>query len=202
MPQLARHELTLIGVEGARRRNRNTTRGTHKNQDVITVSREIEHTQDSVFNRPERAIADSNLDDEYNSDHERLAGSRESPDLRLQLEARRAQREQQAKSRPPIRATPEEERLSQMQAQIDRLLAERSIPDPVWEVLSKTQSPFPASISSTIPPKNFKMLTIPLYDGKIDPGAHVQTYRTWMNIAKADAATLCNVFPLTLSGPA
>ena len=53
-----------------------------------------------------------------------------------------------------------------------------------------------------IPPKNFKMLTILLYDGKTDPVAHVQKYRTWINIAKADAATLCNAFPLTLSRPA
>ena len=89
-----------------------------------------------------------------------------------------------------------------MQAQIDQLLAKMSIPDPVREVLSETQSPFPTSISSTIPPKNFKMPTILLYDGKIDPVVHVQIYRTWMNIAKADASTLCNAFPLTLSGPA
>ena len=46
------------------------------------------------------------------------------------------------------------------------------------------------------------MQTIPLYDGKMDPVAHVQTYRTWMNIAKADASTLYNAFPLTLSRPA
>ena len=46
--------------------------------------------------------------------------------------------------------------LTQMQAQIDRLLVERSIPNPVWEVLSKTQSPFPASVSTTLPPRNFK----------------------------------------------
>ena len=142
-----------------------------------------------------------NLDDEYDSDYEHSAGSKESLDLRARLDARRAQHEQQAKSRPPVRATPNEEGLSQMQAQIDRLLAERSIPDFVREVLLETQSPFLASISSTIPPKNFKMPTIPLYDGKIDPVAHVQTYRIWMNIAKADAATLCNAFPLTLSGP-
>ena len=45
------------------------------------------------------------------------------------------------------------------------------------------------------------MSSIPLYDEKTDPIAHVQTYKTWMNIAKADALTLCNVFPLTLSRP-
>ena len=92
--------------------------------------------------------------------------------------------------------------MSQIQAQIDRLLAEQSIPDPVWEVLLETHSPFLASISTTTPPKIFKMPTIPLYDGKTDPVARVQTYRTWMNIVKVDALTLCNAFPLTLSGPA
>ena len=88
----------------------------------------------------------------------------------------------------------------QMQAQIDRLLEEQSIPNPIREALSETQSPFPTSISTTIPLKNFKMSTIHLYDGKTNPVAHVQTYRKWMNIAKADAPTLCNAFPLTLSG--
>ena len=44
------------------------------------------------------------------------------------------------------------------------------------------------------------MPAIPLYDEKTDSVAHVQTYRTWMNIAKADALTLCNAFTLTLSG--
>ena len=88
-----------------------------------------------------------------------------------------------------------------MQAQIDQLLAKRSIPDPIWEVLSETQSPFPTSIFMIVPLKNFKMPTIPLYDGKTDSVDHVQTYRTWMNIAKVDTVTLCNIFPLTLSRP-
>ena len=52
----------------------------------------------------------------------------------------------------------------------------------------------------TIPLKNFKIPVIPLYNGKTDPVAHVQTYRTWMNIAKTDVPILCNAFPLTLSG--
>ena len=89
-----------------------------------------------------------------------------------------------------------------MQVQIDRLLAERSIPNPVWEVLSETQSPFPFSVSTILPSRNFKMLTMPLYGGKTNPVAHIQTYKTWMNIAKADTPTLCNAFLLTLSGPA
>ena len=46
------------------------------------------------------------------------------------------------------------------------------------------------------------MPAIPQYNGKTDPVAHIQTYRTWMSIAKADAPTLCNVFPLTLTEPA
>ena len=45
------------------------------------------------------------------------------------------------------------------------------------------------------------MLTILLYDGKTDLVVYVQTYKTWMNVAKANTMTLCNVFPLTLSEP-
>ena len=74
----------------------------HKNQEVTTVSRKTEHTRDSVFNKLEQTIADLNLDDEYDSDYELSAGSRESPDLRAQLDALRVQHEQQAKSRPPV----------------------------------------------------------------------------------------------------
>ena len=86
--------------------------------------------------------------------------------------------------------------------QIERLLTEQSNLNPVQEVLSEPQSSFLVSISTTIPPRNFKMPTIPLHDGKMDPVAHVETYKTWMTIAKADEVTLCNAFPLTLSGPA
>ena len=50
-----------------------------------------------------------------------------------------------------------------------------------------------------IPLKNFKMLTIPLYDGKTDLVGHMRTYRTWMNIAKVDTSTMCNAFPVTMS---
>ena len=94
-----------------------------------------------MFDRLERIKVDPNLDDGYDSENERSAGSRESADLRARLNARRARPEQQAESRPLVRATPKEERLSHMQAQIDQLLAERSIPDPVREVLTETQSP-------------------------------------------------------------
>ena len=44
------------------------------------------------------------------------------------------------------------------------------------------------------------MSTIPLYDGKMDPVAQVQTYKMWMTISKVDTTTLCNAFSLTLFG--
>ena len=88
-----------------------------------------EHTRDSVFNRLERTKADPNLDDGYDSEYECSAGSKEKVNLRARLNARRARLEQQAESRPLIRATPEEERLSKMQAQTDQLLAEMSVLD-------------------------------------------------------------------------
>ena len=174
----------------------------HEDHEPTPESRNTEHTRESVFNRLERPVADLNLDDNYDSEYEHLASSRGSADLCPRLNAQWAQHEQQVENRPPIQATPEDEHLTQMQAQIDQLLVERSIPDPIREVLSERQSPFPVSISTTIPPGNFKMPTIPLYDGKMNPVAHVQTYRTWMTIAKANASTLCNALPLPLSGPA
>ena len=114
-----------------------------------------------MFNRLERVRDDLNLDDGYDSENERLVGSRESANLRARLNAQRARPEQQGESRPPIQVTPGEERLSLMQAQIDQLLAERSVPDPVREVLLETQLPFPTSVTSVIPPRNFKMPAIP-----------------------------------------
>ena len=106
-----------------RRRTRHENRGDASGQ-----------TRDSVFNRLERVMDDPNLDDGYDSENEHSAGSRENTDLRARLNAQRARLEQQAESRPPVRATPEEECLSQMQAKIDRLLAEQTVPDPVRKV--------------------------------------------------------------------
>ena len=80
-------------------------------------------------------------------------------------------------------------------------MVEHNIPDLVQEVLSETQSPFPISVSTTLPLWNFKMSTIPLYDGKTDLIAHVQTDRTRMNIAKANASILCIHFSLLCLGP-
>ena len=68
-------------------------------------------------------MAELNLDNDYDSQYERLTSSRENTDLRALLDVRRAQRKQQAKNWPPIRATPKEEHLTQMHAQIDWLLA-------------------------------------------------------------------------------
>ena len=68
-----------------------------------------EHTRNSVFSRLERVRVNPNLDDGHDIENERSAGSRESVDLVVRLNARRARPEQQAKSRPPVCSTPEEE---------------------------------------------------------------------------------------------
>ena len=90
--------------------------------------------RDFVLSRLEQSVTDSNLDDDYDSEYRRSAGSRDCADLRAWLDARRVQRKQQAENQPPVRATPEEERLTQIQAKIDRLLAEHSISNPIREV--------------------------------------------------------------------
>ena len=98
-----------------------------ENLEPTSESYKTEHTKDSVFNRLDQPVDDPNLDDNYEFEHERSVGSRESADLHARLDAQQAQREQQAENRPPVQAMPKEECLTQMQAQIDRLLAERSI---------------------------------------------------------------------------
>ena len=65
-------------------------------------SHNTEHTRDSFFNRLEQPVANLNLEDDYDSEYERSAGSRESVDLRARLDARRAQREQQVENRLPV----------------------------------------------------------------------------------------------------
>ena len=86
-----RPELTLMLVEGALGIDVVTPRKEHtKIERSLPHHTGTKHTWDSVFNRLERIIADPNLDDEYDSDYERSASSRESPDLRAWLDARRA----------------------------------------------------------------------------------------------------------------
>ena len=74
------------------RRRHNATRGRLKNRETTSKSHGIEHTRDSVFNRLERTVADPNLDDEYDFEYERSAGSRESIDLHARLDTQRARR--------------------------------------------------------------------------------------------------------------
>ena len=132
----------------------NTRQGRPKNRETTPESHGTKKTRDSVFNRLERTMADPNLDDEYDSEYEHPAGSRERADQCARLDAQKARHEQLVENKPHVRAMPKEKCLSQIQVLVDRLLAERSIPE--------TQSLFPTSISTTIPPKNFKISTIPL----------------------------------------
>ena len=85
-----------------------------ENRKPTPKSHKTWHTRDSVFNRLERLVADPNLDDDYDSEYERSAGSKESTDLGAWLDARWAQHEQKAKNQPLVRAKLEEERLTQM----------------------------------------------------------------------------------------
>ena len=125
-------------TDACQRRARRKRRTRHESRGNAPELHAPEHTRDSVFNRLKQTRPDPNLDDGYDSEYERLVGSKKRIDLRTWLNARRAQHEQQAESRPPVRATPEEESLSQMQAQIDLLLAKRNVPNLVREVLSET----------------------------------------------------------------
>ena len=83
-----------------RARSRRQTR--HKNRGNAPELHEPEHTRDSVFNRLEQTRTNPNLYVGYDSEYERSASSRESANLRAQLNTRRARPEQQAESIPPI----------------------------------------------------------------------------------------------------
>ena len=98
----------------ARYRSQNVARVVWEDLEPTLESHRTEHTRDSVFNRLERPVADPNFDNDYDSKYERSTGSRDSTDLRARLDAWRAQREQQAENQPPVRATPKEERSTQM----------------------------------------------------------------------------------------
>ena len=64
----------------------------------------------------------------------------------------------------------------------------------------ETYSPFSAEILARPCNGNFKLPTIPPYDGKTDPNFHVQHYETWMTMQGQADATLCQAFSLTLTG--
>ena len=72
------------------RRRRNTKKGRPKNRETAPESHGTEQTRDSVFNRLKRIMADSNLNDEYESEYECSAGSRESTDRGARLDAQMA----------------------------------------------------------------------------------------------------------------
>ena len=50
-----------------------------------------------------------------------------------------------------------------------------------------------------LPPREFKMPTILLHDGKTDPAEYMSHYQSWMTIAQADPAIMRNAFSLTLT---
>ena len=82
---------TNVRRRRTRRRRHNATRGRYENQETTPKSHGTERTRDLVFNRLERMVINANLDDEYDSEYECLAGFRESADPRAWLDAQRAQ---------------------------------------------------------------------------------------------------------------
>ena len=76
-------------IDACRRRARRRHRTRHQSRGNAPELHALEHTRDLVFSRLERMRADPNLDDGYDFEYERSAGSRENTDLRAQLNARR-----------------------------------------------------------------------------------------------------------------
>ena len=44
------------------------------------------------------------------------------------------------------------------------------------------------------------MPTIPIYDGKTDPGDHLDTFSSWMHLQGAGPEVMCRAFSITLAG--
>ena len=93
MPRLARHELTLIHVEGTLDIDVRIPREECTKIERLLLCLARLSTHGIQCSRLEQTVVDPNLDDEYDSDYERSAGSKESADLRAWLDARRAQLE-------------------------------------------------------------------------------------------------------------
>lgn len=68
-----------------------------------------------------------------------------------------------------------------------------------WGV-SRSHNPFTNTILQAEYPKMFSMPAIPAYEGKTDPRQHVMRYGWMMDSARANDATKCRCFPITLSG--
>ena len=66
--------------------------------------------------------------------------------------------------------------------------------------IEESYSPFAAQVLAQPCVGNFKLPSIPPYDGRTDPHYHVQHYETWMTMQGQTDATLCQAFSLTLTG--
>ena len=62
--------------------------------------------------------------------------------------------------------------------------------------------PFTPHISNTLFPQGFKILHIPLYDGKTDPYSHLSMFNTVMRACNVSHELKCMMFLTCLTGPA
>ena len=102
---------------------------------------------------------------------------------------------------PPRFQAQKDPHIEEMQRLINLIMSQRTTTEAVRSILSDTQSLFLLEIVQSLPLAQFKMPTIPPYDGKIDPALHVQNYKAWMTMAKVNHAILCDASPLVLIGP-
>ena len=70
------------------------------------------------------------------------------------------------------------------------------------DLVSRTDSPFTASVNSFPLPSKFHMPQIDSYDGVRDPLDHLETFKTLMHLQGVANAIMCRAFPTTLKGAA
>ena len=70
------------------------------------------------------------------------------------------------------------------------------------DLVSRTDSPFTASVNSFPLPSKFHMPQINSYNGVKDPLDHLETFKTLMHLQRVADAIMCKAFPTTLKGAA
>ena len=57
--------------------------------------------------------------------------------------------------------------------------------------IGETVSPFTVRVLVRPLPERYRMPTIPAYDGKTDPGDHLDTFSSWMHLQGAGQEVMC-----------
>ena len=89
-----------------------------------------------------------------------------------------------------------------MRRVMDEMRENMRRPNPVEDLVHRTDSPFTALINGHPFPPKFKMPSLDSYDETRDPFDHIATFKTTMHLQGVPNKIMCRAFPTTLKGPA